>query len=50
LLVSYQFASPVRWVETQDLFFGQYKFECFIEIGPSPTLAGMAVRTLKGKG
>jgi malonyl CoA-acyl carrier protein transacylase len=48
-LLSYQFASPVRWIETQDLFFEQYKFERFIEIGPSPTLTGMAVRTLKAK-
>ena len=48
-LLSYQFASPVRWIETQDLFFQQYKFERFIEIGPSPTLTGMAVRTLKAK-
>jgi 3-oxoacyl-ACP reductase-like protein len=39
----------VRWIETQDLFFEQYKFERFIEIGPSPTLTGMAVRTLKAK-
>ena len=31
------------------LFFKQYKFECFIEIGPFPTLTGMAVRTLKAK-
>ena len=48
-LLSYQFASPVRWIETQDLFFEEYKFERFIEIGPSPTLTGMAVRTLKAK-
>jgi fatty acid synthase subunit alpha, fungi type len=48
-LLSYQFASPVRWIKTQDLFFGQYKFERFIEIGPSPTLTGMAVRTLKAR-
>src|SRR6267142_610722 len=48
-LLSYQFASPVRWIETQDLFFKQYKFERFIEIGPSPTLTGMAARTLKAK-
>lgn len=48
-LLSYQFASPVRWIETQDLFFEQYKFERFVEIGPSPTLTGMAVRTLKAK-
>ncbi|KAH9954799.1 hypothetical protein BC827DRAFT_1379315 [Russula dissimulans] len=24
-------------IETQDLFFEQYKFECFVEIDPSPT-------------
>jgi fatty acid synthase subunit alpha len=48
-LLSYQFASSVRWIETQDLFFEQYKFERFIEVGPSPTLAGMATRTLKAK-
>ena len=35
--------------EMQDLFFEQYKFERFIEVGPSPTLAGMATRTLKAK-
>jgi hypothetical protein len=32
--------SPVRWIETQDLFFEQYKFERFVEIGASPTLSG----------
>jgi len=48
-LLSYQFASPVRWIETQDLFFQRNKFERFIEIGPSPTLTGMAARTLKAK-
>jgi len=48
-LLSYQFASSVRWIETQDLFFEQYKFERFIEVGPSPTLTGMAIRTLKSK-
>ena len=48
-LLSYQFASSVRWIETQDLFFEQYKFERLIEVGPSPTLAGMATRTLKAK-
>ena len=48
-LLSYQFASSVRWIETQDLFFEQYKFERFIEVGPLPTLAGMAVHTLKAK-
>ena len=35
-LLLYQFASPVRWIETQDLFFKHYKFEHFIEISPFP--------------
>ena len=48
-LLSYQFASPVRWIETQDLLFTQYHFERLIELGPSPTLTGMATRTLKAK-
>ncbi|KAH8100945.1 fatty acid synthase [Cristinia sonorae] len=48
-LLAYQFASPVRWIETQDILFVKYKFERFIEIGPSPTLTGMATRTLKAK-
>ncbi|KAL5526485.1 FAS2 [Sanghuangporus sanghuang] len=48
-LLAYQFASPVRWIETQDIFFTHFNFERFIEIGPSPTLTGMAVRTLKAK-
>ncbi|KAI5122922.1 hypothetical protein M0805_007600 [Coniferiporia weirii] len=48
-LLAYQFASPVRWIETQDIFFTQFNFERFIEIGPSPTLTGMATRTLKAK-
>jgi len=48
-LLAYQFASPVRWIETQDRLFTQFKFERFIELGPSPTLTGMAMRTLKAK-
>lgn len=48
-LLAYQFASPVRWIETQDLLFTIHDFERFIEIGPSPTLTGMATRTLKAK-
>ncbi|KAH7884386.1 hypothetical protein F5I97DRAFT_1968464 [Phlebopus sp. FC_14] len=48
-LLSYQFASPVRWIETQDLLFTEYHFERLIELGPSPTLTGMATRTLKAK-
>ena len=48
-LLAYQFASPVRWIETQDVLFTRYNFERFIEIGPSPTLTSMATRTLKAK-
>lgn len=48
-LLAYQFASPVRWIETQDLLFVKYDFERFIEVGPGPTLTGMASRTLKAK-
>ncbi|KAJ7077160.1 fatty acid synthase [Mycena belliarum] len=48
-LLSYQFASPVRWIQTQDRLFTDYAFERLIELGPSPTLTGMASRTLKAK-
>ncbi|KAF9490473.1 fatty acid synthetase alpha subunit [Pleurotus eryngii] len=48
-LLAYQFASPVRWIETQDRLFTQFAFERLIELGPSPTLTGMASRTLKAK-
>ncbi|KAK9251877.1 3-oxoacyl-reductase [Lipomyces tetrasporus] len=48
-LLAYQFASPVRWIETQDVIFQQFNSERLVEIGPSPTLAGMAQRTLKAK-
>ena len=37
----------VCWIEMQDLFFEQYNFERFIEVGPSPTLVGMAIHILK---
>ncbi|KAF7311393.1 Fatty acid synthase subunit alpha [Mycena kentingensis (nom. inval.)] len=48
-LLAYQFASPVRWIQTQDRLFTQFAFERLIELGPSPTLTGMATRTLKAK-
>ncbi|TFK78162.1 hypothetical protein K466DRAFT_607256, partial [Polyporus arcularius HHB13444] len=41
-LLAYQFASPVHWIETQDILFTHYKIERYIKIGPSPTLTGMA--------
>jgi len=48
-LLSYQFASPVRWIETQDILFKDFGFERLVELGPSPTLTGMATRTQKLK-
>jgi fatty acid synthase subunit beta len=41
-LLAYQFASPVRWIETHDHLFKDFAFERFIEIGPCPILTGMA--------
>lgn len=46
-LLAYQFASPVRWIETQDVIINDFKAEKIIEIGPSPILANMATRTIK---
>lgn len=48
-LLSYQFASPVRWIETQDVVLQERNCERIIEIGPSPTLAGMISKTIKSK-
>ncbi|ODV78590.1 uncharacterized protein CANTADRAFT_6949 [Suhomyces tanzawaensis NRRL Y-17324] len=48
-LLAYQFASPVRWIETQDVFLKEHNTERVVEVGPSPTLAGMASRTIKAK-
>src|SRR3954453_22469337 len=53
-LLAWQFASPVRWIETQDLLFieeaaGGLGIERFVEIGVknAPTVAGLATNTLK---
>lgn len=53
-LLAWQFASPVRWIETQDLMFtpverGGLGVERFIEIGvgSAPTVANLASSTLK---
>ena len=48
-LLAYQFASPVRWIKTQDVLFTHYNFEHFTEVGPSPMLTGTATRTLKAQ-
>ncbi|RMB75268.1 DUF1729 domain-containing protein [Rhodococcus sp. SBT000017] len=53
-LLAWQFASPVRWIETQDLLFadesdGGMGVERFVEIGlgATPTVANLASQTLK---
>jgi fatty acid synthase subunit alpha len=48
-LLAYQFASPVRWIETQDVVLGEKATERIVEIGPADTLATMAKRTLATK-
>ncbi|WP_161895945.1 type I polyketide synthase [Gordonia spumicola] len=53
-LLAWQFASPVRWIETQDLLFstveqGGLGMDRFVEVGvkSAPTLTGLARNTLK---
>ncbi|KAI1688835.1 fatty acid synthase [Pyrenophora tritici-repentis] len=48
-LLAYQFASPVRWIETQDVVLGEKTTERIVEIGPADTLGVMAKRTLASK-
>ena len=48
-LLAYQFASPVRWIETQDLLFEEIGTERLVEIGPAAILTGIAKRTLDAK-
>lgn len=48
-LLAYQFASPVRWIETQDVFLAEKDAERIVEIGPSETLGVMAKRTIASK-
>lgn len=55
-LLAWQFASPVRWIETQDLMFtpesaGGLGVQRFIEvgIGTAPTVANLASGTLKAR-
>ncbi|KAB8339216.1 hypothetical protein FH972_022150 [Carpinus fangiana] len=48
-LLAYQFASPVRWIETQDVILAEKTTERIVEVGPADTLGGMAKRTLAAK-
>lgn len=53
-LLSWQFASPVRWIETQALLFGSAEqgglgVEEYVEVGlgNAPTLANLGAKTLR---
>lgn len=48
-LLAYQFASPVRWIETQDVILGEMMTERIVEVGPADTLGVMAKRTIAAK-
>ncbi|CZT51065.1 probable fatty acid synthase, alpha subunit [Rhynchosporium secalis] len=48
-LLAYQFASPVRWIETQDVILAEKTTERIVEIGPADTLGAMAKRTIASK-
>lgn len=48
-LLAYQFASPVRWIETQDVFLAEKTAERIVEVGPADTLGVMAKRTIASK-
>ncbi|PWY68836.1 fatty acid synthase subunit alpha [Aspergillus eucalypticola CBS 122712] len=48
-LLAYQFASPVRWIETQDVVLQEQRVDRLIEIGPAETLLGMIKKTLAAK-
>ncbi|AZA14504.1 type I polyketide synthase [Corynebacterium choanae] len=48
-LLAWQFASPVRWIETQNLLIGDDGVDRVVEVGlaKSPTLANLLARTLE---
>lgn len=48
-LLASQFTSPVRWIETQDVFLKDFFTERVVEIGPSPTLSVIAQTTMESK-
>ncbi|KAJ2057564.1 fatty acid synthase alpha subunit Lsd1 [Coemansia sp. S146] len=48
-LLAYQFASPVQWIDTQDVLFGKLSVRRLVEIGVSPVLSGMATKTFKSE-
>src|SRR5699024_12181956 len=45
-LLSWQFASPVRWIETQALIIGMVDQIIEVGLAASPTLTNLALRTM----
>ncbi|KAI2788156.1 Fatty acid synthase subunit alpha [Penicillium oxalicum] len=48
-LLAYQFASPVKWIQTQDVLLKDLKIQNLLEVGPVSTLINMLRRTLKNE-
>ncbi|OQD61360.1 hypothetical protein PENPOL_c017G03948 [Penicillium polonicum] len=46
-LLAYQFASPVKWIETQDVLLKELHIQNLLEVGPASTLVNMLKRTLQ---
>ncbi|OOQ83309.1 3-oxoacyl-[acyl-carrier-protein] synthase [Penicillium brasilianum] len=48
-LLAYQFASPVKWIQTQDVLLKDLKIQNLLEVGPVSTLVNMLSRTLQNE-
>ncbi|EQA43810.1 beta-ketoacyl synthase [Leptospira broomii serovar Hurstbridge str. 5399] len=48
-LLAYQFAMPVQWIRTQEVFFGELGINRLIDVGARGDLSGMARQTLKDR-
>ncbi|RLL99565.1 hypothetical protein CFD26_107172 [Aspergillus turcosus] len=48
-LLAYQFASPVKWIQTQDVLLKDLKIQNLVEVGPGSTLTNMLRRTLQNE-
>ncbi|KAJ2732821.1 fatty acid synthase alpha subunit Lsd1 [Coemansia sp. BCRC 34962] len=46
-LLAYQFASPVQWIDTQEVLLNRLGVSRLVEVGASPILSGMSAKTLK---
>ncbi|KAF7712320.1 PKS/NRPS-like protein biosynthetic cluster [Penicillium ucsense] len=48
-LLAYQFASPVKWIQTQDVLLKDLGIQNLVEVGPVSTLINMIRRTLQNE-